>query len=81
MRRRGGGRGGSRRSVLGVVVTNLGGPLAAFRFCRMSPGVSGRLAPCLGFHLHPFDGKGRPWRHGASLGVLEAVGCWRCWVL
>lgn len=70
-----------RRSFLGVVVTNLGGLLAALRFCRTSPGVSSGLAPCLGFHLRPFDGKGHPGPGGAPLGVLEAVGCWRCWAL
>ena len=67
-------------SVLGVVVPNLGGPLAAFMFWRMSPGVSSRLAPCLGFHLHPFNAKGCPRHSGAPLRVLEATGC-RCWVL
>lgn len=69
--------GAARRSVLGVVVPNLGGPLAAFMFWRMSPGMFSRLAPRLGFHLHPFNAKGCPHRNGASLRVLEATGC-RC---
>lgn len=62
---------GRRKSVLEIVVTDLGGQLAAFRFCR-SPGGSGRLGLCLGFHLLPLNGKGRLGLSGAPLRVWEA---------
>lgn len=64
-----------RKSVLEVVVPDLGGPLAAFRFCRVSPGGPGGPGLFLGFHLHPFDSKGCPRLDGAPVRVLEAVGC------
>lgn len=56
-----------RKSVLEVVVPDLGVLLAAFRFCRVSPGGSGGLGLGLGFYPHPFDGEGGARPHGAPV--------------
>lgn len=67
----GAGRGGGRKSVLNVVVTDLGGPLAAFNFCRMRPGGSCGLGLCLGCCLHPWGGNACLHLDGAP------INCWR----
>lgn len=72
------GKGRPKKSVLQIVVSDLGGPLAAFSFCRWSPGGSGGLGLCVRFHLQPLDGKGCPCPRGAPVRVSEAVGYWTC---
>lgn len=51
--------------------------LAAFRFCRVSPGESGGVGLGLGFYLHPFDGEGGAGPHGAPSRARWAVSGWR----
>lgn len=66
------------KSVLEVVVPDLGGPLAAFRVYRVSPGGSGRLSLGLGFHLHSLDGEGLLCLRGTLVSVSQAVSRCRC---